>query len=174
MGCAKLRFILSLNLAIRAVQILIRISGAQDRFTWPFTKDGNYSVKLGYQFIKQRNTRHVNNPSTSTNLNLAMWKFIWNIPYPKKVKLFLWRACHNAITTRENLFKQRLVSSSLCRICNQQNEMIEHALLLCPWTIPIWFSSILQLLPTTKNVERLNNWICKVINAMKVNTEFLN
>ena len=80
---------------------------------------------------------------------------------------------YNTVPTRVNLFRRRLVSSSLCLICNQQNKTIEHILLLCPWTTSVWFGLALQLLPTADNMERLDKWICKVIDAMKVNTKFL-
>ena len=141
---------------------------------WPHTRDGQYSVKSGYHFIKQnRGAKQKANPSTSRTINSAVWNLIWSIPCPQKIKLFLWRACHNAIAVRENLYKRRLVDSPLCQICHKETETVEHALLLCPWSTPVWFGSQLQLSPNESNVQRLDSWIWQHVERWKAFPEDL-
>lgn len=49
---------------------------------------------------------------------------------PQKLKSFLWKCCWNILPARENLFKKRTVRSSLCPICNLEEEKVEHSLFL--------------------------------------------
>lgn len=51
------------------------------------------------------------------------------------------------------------MDSPLCQFCHKEAETIEHALVVCPWTAPIWFGSQLQLTPNELNVQRLDSWI---------------
>ena len=161
-------------LAMQVMQIPISYMGVSDRFLWPYTTDGNYSVKSGYHFIKSEFIKTISQPETSASQNNLIWKFIWKVLAPQKIKLFLWRICHNAIPVRDNLHKRRIVNSPMCPACNQERETIEHALLLCPWTLPVWFGSQLQLTPTAQNVDRVDSWLVQVLSAMTENKEFLN
>ncbi|KAJ1376790.1 Ribonuclease H-like superfamily [Sesbania bispinosa] len=44
--------------------------------------------------------------------------------------------------------RRKLVPSGVCIICNEEPETVEHCQLRCPWTIPIIYSSQLQVSPT--------------------------
>lgn len=37
------------------------------------------------------------------------------------------------------------MQSKICPICHKEDETIEHALLLCDWTRPVWYGSQLQV-----------------------------
>ncbi|KAL5861936.1 hypothetical protein ACOSQ4_003232 [Xanthoceras sorbifolium] len=56
---------------------------------------------------------------------------------PSKVKIFLWRACHNALPTSTNLLDRKVPISPLCCCCNKKMETIVHAL---------WERELLQLI----------------------------
>ena len=91
---------------------------------------------------------------------------------PQKIKLFLWRVCQNAISVKENLFKRRIINTPICPICCLERETVEHALLLCPWTTPIWHGSQLQLLPTPENVSSINKWLLNLFDEITKQKEF--
>ena len=83
---------------------------------WLHVQSGLYSVKSGYQFLKTEGTLlqdSLGSPNSIRNL----WKKIWNLPVPSKVKNFLWRACKNAIPTKVNLIRRRVIDDPLCECC---------------------------------------------------------
>ena len=46
--------------------------------------------------------------------------------------MFVWRACHNLLPTRANLFKRKVITSPLCPVCNLVKESMEHIIWSCP------------------------------------------
>jgi hypothetical protein len=44
----------------------------------------------------------------------------------------MWKACHNILLTKENLFKRRVVDNKLCPCCEREEETTLHALWGCP------------------------------------------
>jgi hypothetical protein len=58
---------------------------------WPFTKEGSYTVKSGYNLVKSWHD-NVNSVSTSTNnLDMKLWKTIWTLHTIPRHKVLLWR-----------------------------------------------------------------------------------
>ena len=58
-----------------------------DFLVWPKTADGCYSVKFAYQMLA---TEVINKaPSSSNEEGLKVWRSIWNIKAPPKVRHFM-------------------------------------------------------------------------------------
>jgi hypothetical protein len=57
------------------------------------------------------------------------------------VKNFMWRACKNLLTTKDNLLKRRLVGDLVCPICNVEAETTLHALWECTASRDVWGAS---------------------------------
>ncbi|MED6136098.1 hypothetical protein PIB30_052848 [Stylosanthes scabra] len=55
----------------------------------------------------------------------------------------------------------------MCPLCFQDQETVEHSLLLCPWTRPIWFESQVQCTPTTHTVTSFGNWFLSKRDNMR-------
>nr|POF23179.1 putative ribonuclease h protein [Quercus suber] len=101
-----------------------------DRIFWPLNVDGSYSVKSGYRLLSEeiRNT----NPSVS---NLAptkrLWKGIWSLRVPNRVKTLLWQAGTDSLPSRANLMKRKVLCNDLCPDCKLESETTFHALWAC-------------------------------------------
>lgn len=67
-----------------------------------------------------------------------MWKAIWGLRIPNKVKLFTRRACHNLLPTKANLFKRKVVQEPSCPCCGREEETLLHALWSCPASQDVW------------------------------------
>ncbi|KAK2662222.1 hypothetical protein Ddye_000796 [Dipteronia dyeriana] len=63
--------------------------------------------------------------------SISWWKFLWWLNVPSKVKLFIWRACHNWIPSLVNLAKRGVGGDVLCPVCYRQAETSLHALWTC-------------------------------------------
>ena len=67
-----------------------------------------------------------------------LWKKIWKLSLPCKVRNFLWRACRNPIPTKKNLQRRCVVDDPLCRLCSQHEENVLHALWSCLELAQVW------------------------------------
>ena len=60
-----------------------------------------------------------------------VWKTCWQLTVPNVVKMFLWKAGHNLLQTKANLFLSRVVKEAKCPICLTEEETIEQILCEC-------------------------------------------
>ncbi|RYR70855.1 hypothetical protein Ahy_A02g005160 isoform B [Arachis hypogaea] len=81
--------------------------------------------------------------------------------------MFLWKACHNILAVNYNLFTRKIIKKPTCSICQEAEETVEHALLLCPWTRAVWFGSQIQCSPTPNNVTSFAKWLLAIVNRLK-------
>uniref|UniRef100_A0A7N2MU32 Reverse transcriptase domain-containing protein n=1 Tax=Quercus lobata TaxID=97700 RepID=A0A7N2MU32_QUELO len=110
---------------------------AEDVLFWPYTKNGVYTCKSGYRFLKEEAEREVTNqvpPLRDKN----MWKAIWSMQVPQKVKMFIWRARRNAIPTKHALMRRTITEDSTCERCQSDVEDPLHALWTCTKLDVVW------------------------------------
>ena len=68
------------------------------------------------------------------------WKSLWQLRVPNKIKHFVWRACNDALLTKENLHRRHVMDSDTYDLCREHSEDIVHALWLCKEITCVWFS----------------------------------
>ncbi|XP_057730440.1 uncharacterized protein LOC130945751 [Arachis stenosperma] len=148
----------------------ISLVNKNDHLVWPYRNDGDYSVKSGYQAAKEeKDTMEVatlGKASTSQN-SKEIWERIWRLPAPEKVKMFLWKAAHGILPVNASLYQRKITLTPKCSICHEQDETIEHVLLLCPWTRAVWFGSSIQIVPTAYEVKSFENWLINTTDKIK-------
>ncbi|XP_072090431.1 uncharacterized protein [Arachis hypogaea] len=76
----------------------------------------------------------------------------------------------NKASTSQNLREHKSAITPRCSICQEEDETIEHVLLLCPWTRAVWFGSSLQIVPTAYNVRYFEKWMMNTIEKIKNET----
>ncbi|XP_008240710.1 PREDICTED: uncharacterized protein LOC103339206 [Prunus mume] len=136
-----------------------------DRRVWPWTSNGDYTVKSGYRRIHaQKRIREGEGGSTSHVVQKEVWQSIWKIVTLPKIRVFLWRLLNDAISTRWNLFKRKIVNSPLCPICGQLEETVEHLLFLCPWTQAVWFGAPLSYRVNLQGFSTFDKWLLEVLS----------
>lgn len=74
----------------------------------------------------------------------GVWKSIWGLESPPKMKHFLWKACKNILLVKERLLHRHICSSASCSICEDPSESILHALFDCPRAKTLWEPSTLH------------------------------
>ena len=67
-----------------------------------------------------------------------LWKKIWEMRAPPKVKNFLWRACRFALPTKQSLMRRKILEDPTCERCKNAVEDPLHALWLCPELDVVW------------------------------------
>ncbi|KAK3212785.1 hypothetical protein Dsin_017491 [Dipteronia sinensis] len=62
---------------------------------------------------------------------VGWWTFLWKAPIPSKVKIFIWKACHDWLPTFHNLSRRGIKVRNCCPLCRSDIETIWHALWGC-------------------------------------------
>ena len=92
--------------------ILLCSSKVDDTLFWPFTPSGSYTVKSGYRFLYK--AQRMDNNDYNPEDNNGLWKRVWGLKTQPKVRNFLWRAIKNAIPTKSNLKRRKVVLEDCC------------------------------------------------------------
>ena len=83
---------------------------------WPWTRDGSYLVSTGYKWLcaeENKESISISNPDKTH----GFWKQLWKADVPGKIKHFTWKACSNALPTKENLMQRKIIVDSICQQC---------------------------------------------------------
>lgn len=135
-------------------------STSNDVLFWHDFRDGCCHVKLGYASIVADTVVSPNfGLSPSSSIDPDIWPSIWKQKIREKIKLFLWKACHNALPVKSSLTQKRIVFSNLCPIYHKEPETIEHTLVLCNWTELVWFRLGLSPIPNPNLITRFAQWL---------------
>lgn len=161
----KIKGIFTPAIVIQILQTPISWQGGADILWWPFSKSGDFSVKSCYYQINSKKTLNNQGASSSSSIPKQVWKLIWKISVPQKIKMFLWKLCNNSLPVKENLRKRKVLSSGFCPFCHFPVETIEHSLLLCDWTRMVWLASQIQCVPNIEHITRLDLWLLQRIEA---------
>jgi len=126
-----------------------------DSFLWNGEKDSTYSVRSAYHQLGVDRRKDL--PGSSHDPNDKLWKEIWRVNLPNRIKNFIWRLAKNILPTRGNLCKKGLKIDSVCPLCFNEVETSQHLFMDCNIAKLTWFSSSLGLhVPQNSS---LNNWL---------------
>jgi hypothetical protein len=132
---------------------------------WPHAKDGNYSVKTGYNYLKQR--LDAASPSSANNNNSdKTWKRLWSLYTIPRHKILLWRITQRAIPVRSELSKRGVLCNILCPRCLLKEETIDHAFMQCQHASKIWFDSKLGINFNNSHADFIE-WVCYALTTFK-------
>ena len=97
--------------AQRIMAIPLCLTNQRDVLIWPGCSNEEYSVKSSYkQLCEEENSSDAS--ASDGSLQKAFWKRIWKIWLPNKIKTFLWRVCSNALPTKVNLKKRKILEDT--------------------------------------------------------------
>ena len=104
-------------------------------------------------------------------MNGKIWKIIWSMKIPSKVKVFIWKLCVDAIPCFYELWKRKIKNSSDCPVCRRELETIEYMLFLCEWTMGVWCNACSGLRLDRNTMTRFDVWLQKVVERLRGNKE---
>lgn len=105
-------------------------TATDDLLYWPYLSNGMYSCKSGYKFLKKEvelSDTHQVPPLRDKHL----WKAIWSMRVPQKVKTFIWRVCRNVMPTKQALMRRTIIADPICEWRRAAVEDPLHALWSC-------------------------------------------
>ena len=113
-------------------------NGSLARPLWIETKSGLFTVKSAYEML-ERGRRQSDIGECSVTVNMRwMWRKVWKLAIPGKIKHFIWRAYHDSLPTNYQLHRRRIRASPACGVCAQEDETTIHALWECPLARNTW------------------------------------
>ncbi|XP_074278676.1 uncharacterized protein LOC141602272 [Silene latifolia] len=122
--------------AERIRSIRIGDVGDVDSWVWDHTRDGEYSVKTGYRLLVEDGASDVEQSDFANEGWL--WKAIWKVPVLPRIKVFMWKLCHEAIPTKVNIARRLGGDDVACPRCHSERESCLHAIRGCGWGHEIW------------------------------------
>ncbi|CAN0884395.1 hypothetical protein LINGRAHAP2_LOCUS14825 [Linum grandiflorum] len=97
---------------------------------------GKFSVKSAYHTIRKETLTH--QVTNGGQVEMGMWKWMWRIPIPPKYGFFVWRATHNVLATKFNLWQRKCSPTPLCQLCHNKIETTFHCLFYCKCADETW------------------------------------
>jgi hypothetical protein len=124
------RSILALD-ANRILQIPIT-TGREDCAAWHFNRNGLFSEKSAYhgQWKKKFRARIATNQGSGTS-NRQVWKNLWKLQVPGKIKIFGWRTLRGFLPCKSILANRHVIPDGGCPICHNGAEDIKHLVFTC-------------------------------------------
>ncbi|CAN6374879.1 unnamed protein product [Urochloa humidicola] len=120
----------------------------EDIVAWHYDKKGQFSVKSAYKAyrnsVRRRSRRGVATTSGVLTEEDEIWKKIWKLGCPGKVKQFLWRFTHNTLAVRRNLERRGLKIDTRCVMCNRHIEDGGHLFFNCKHVKQLWTDLALE------------------------------
>ena len=108
-----------------------------DMLIWLKEKTRIYSVKSGYKLLCEWQNEELNQPQIP-DTEKCFLRRIWKIKVLGKIKHFLWKACSNSLSTKENLMKRKFLQDSMCQHCLNGSEDVVHSLWSCEGLGEVW------------------------------------
>ncbi|KAI5678577.1 hypothetical protein M9H77_09527 [Catharanthus roseus] len=102
---------------------------------WPEDQLLKSGYKIGMEFM---NNNASGQGTSSTEAEGKIWNLIHNLQVQPKIRMFLWRATSDILSTRRNLFKRRPYKSVACVYCGHTVEDDRHALFNCKFSQKVW------------------------------------
>ena len=99
----------------------------QDTLIWHYDKRGRYTVKSGYHIARKLSMQVLNEQRDEG------WNIIWDLDIPPRIKLLLWRASKECLSTRLNLCKRGMPITDTCVLCEATIESTLHLFTKCSY-----------------------------------------
>ena len=104
---------------ILGIPLLVR--NIKDSWYWNADLKGIYTVKSGYRSLQ----------GTVTDDRTMLWKKLWKLNIPPKIKNFMWRTLTGVLPTVDSLRTRMVKIETTCPVCYQERESAHHLLLRC-------------------------------------------
>ena len=99
---------------------------------------GNFTVKSAYHLALNLLDSDGNEECSIGDPCKLLWRKLWRLNLPPKIKIFAWKACINSLPTMEAINQRGISHSKTCPVCKNEAESIYHALLDCVFSSLVW------------------------------------
>ncbi|KAF5481399.1 hypothetical protein F2P56_002053 [Juglans regia] len=111
--------------------IPLNMRNISDRLIWARNTKGIFTIKSSY-FLDYVLTKQSRGESSNAEATDVVWRKMWKLHVPGKIKQFLWKALNDILPTRQMLRKKHIVDEDWCPMCKRVEESVIHVLWNCP------------------------------------------
>ena len=86
----------------------------------------------------------------SANNKGTVWRQLWRLPCPPKIKHFMWRLARNSLPLKMNIQRRGMKLDTRCPVCYRLDEDGGHCFLKCKFVRRCWLD--LQLEPIRQSL----------------------
>ena len=140
----------------------------EDTLIWIRNKRGVFTVKSAYYIAAKLQLDKDLGESSSGDSSSIIWKKLWKLKLPPKIKIFSWRACVNGLPVYVKMAERGIHLSCDCPVCGEEYESLTHALILCDFALSVWslwHDCPLHLLMNASDFTDVVLYFCSVPNG---------
>ena len=97
--------------------IPVSTTSTSDRLVWAENKCGKFTVKSAYTLALEEQKKSNMVDCSNDMARRKLWKAIWKIHLPQKIKHFTWKANWDILASKENLAKRKITLDRVCELC---------------------------------------------------------
>ena len=146
----------------------ISYSLPDDSVIWAWTSNGKFTVKSAYgvaqRCLKEGSTRPDSGSSSDNAKMKAIWKMVWQLDCPNKIKHFMWRACKNILPTRNRLKVKGVGCEDYGALCGS-SETSGHILWDCKFAKEVWSGTKIKLPDLPEPAPEFLNLVWEVMDS---------
>ena len=116
-----------------------------DKLVWAKNKSGKFTMKSVYTLALEEQKKSDMAECSNGMARKKLWKAIWKIHLPQKIKHFTWKANWDILALKENLAKRKITLDGVYELCGEGIETTGHNLWFCEHTKEVWKCSKLAL-----------------------------
>ena len=90
--------------------------------------DGQFTLKSAYSLI----------PPQPKDLMQDVWKRIWKLQVPQRLRMFVWLLTHGKVMTNSKRYKRGFITNPCCCWCHNMEEDLNHVFQSCPKAVAFW------------------------------------
>ncbi|KAK2644581.1 hypothetical protein Ddye_019776 [Dipteronia dyeriana] len=106
-------------------QIPLSRRNIEDKLFSHHDSNGVYSVKSAYRYLTT-DLAYLNHFNS-----ISLWKQLWALKIPPKVKNFVWRLCNNCLPIKDVLIQMHVDVDTMCPVCSSEPESALHTFTQC-------------------------------------------
>lgn len=133
---------------VQSILQILLAQGREDVIAWHYNRSGMFSVRSSYHC--QWTAKF--DDGASNAVDNGVWKRLWKLSIPGKIKIYGWRILNGLIPCKGILLNRHVVDSVECPLCQSGVEDIKHMMFTCNRAKAVWSS-----LGVWSQIERLTN-----------------
>ncbi|KAL4271776.1 hypothetical protein GQ457_13G010260 [Hibiscus cannabinus] len=106
--------------------------GGEDQPFWRWESNGQFSARSAYGYLSSDTTSGID----------RVWRQIWKLKVPYRVRMFAWLALHERLLTNVERVRRHMTTSEHCEICGSNSEDIDHVLCQCTAAKEVWLKIV--------------------------------
>ena len=125
--------------------IPLSTTSTSDRLVWAENKSRKFIVKSTYTLALEEQKKSDMAEYSNGMARRMLWKAIWKLHLPQKIKHFTWKASQDILASKENLAKRKIMLDGVCELYERGIETTGHTLWFCEHAKEVWKCSKLAL-----------------------------